>query len=63
MKDAHDWKAKWERMEDRGITPDLADFIADVQTDAIKSTLKVARKNVVKVLDIRYREVAAALKV
>ena len=50
MKDAHDWKAKWERMEDRGNPPDLADFIADIQEDAVKSTLKEAKRNVAMAL-------------
>jgi len=50
-------------MEDKGTTPDLANFIADIQTDAIKSTLKAARKNVVKVLDVNYSSIAADLKV
>ena len=50
MKDSWYWKSKWERLEDRGNAPDLADFIADIQDDAIESTLKLARKKVAKAL-------------
>jgi hypothetical protein len=46
IKDAWDWKAQFEHLEDRGCPPDLADFIADIQEDAIKSTLKLARQKV-----------------
>lgn len=44
LKDPWDWKAKYERAEDRGNAPDLANVFADVQEDAINATLKLARK-------------------
>lgn len=50
LTDAWIWKSKWERMEDAGNAPDLADFIADIQDNAINATLAKARQNMTKAL-------------
>jgi hypothetical protein len=50
MKNAEDWKAKYEWLEDRGRTPDLIDFVRDIQEDVIKATLKKAKQQMTKVL-------------
>ncbi len=49
--DPHDWKRKLERLEDKGNAPDMADFIAEVQENAIKSTLEKAKKKVKEALN------------
>ena len=51
---ADDWKAKYERAEDRGNPLDLHDLIGDIQENAIKFALAKAKKNIGRVLDYNY---------
>lgn len=62
MKDAFDWKAEYETAEDNGEAPAMENFVADVQEDAIKSTLKTARGKVDKVKGLTPELKAEVLK-